>query len=292
MLDSVAIIVNEYHLLINVIKDYIIEQGYGCDFIHWQDVSWSFSSDGAKSQMLSKYKAIYLDRLGEGTFSYLSQIKLYESMNEDCTIVNNPSSYIVSRDKALMALEFQRLNIPHPLTLVIHSLNDLSLQLKSKINEHFVVKSTQGFCANEVKIFHKSKIPYEFVEEIISRDKIIILQDYIENPGEFIWRIDIVDGEVIVANQRFKYNKKGKPICNGTRGGEIIFHSPSKLDHEVKKLALESCKKLNLSVAGVDIIKSASGKLFVIEVNPEPDITLDKYEFPKAIGNYLIGQIK
>jgi glutathione synthase/RimK-type ligase-like ATP-grasp enzyme len=33
--------------------------------------------------------------------------------------------------------------------------------------------------------------------------------------------------------------------------------------------------KLGLSVAGVDIIQTTNKSLYVIEVNPEPDITLD-----------------
>ena len=30
-----------------------------------------------------------------------------------------------------------------------------------------------------------------------------------------------------------------------------------------------------------------NGNLFVLEVNPEPDITLDRIEFPNAIAEYL-----
>lgn len=38
---------------------------------------------------------------------------------------------------------------------------------------------------------------------------------------------------------------------------------------------------------GLDWIVNGAGRYYVLEVNPEPDITLDHYEFPDAIADYL-----
>jgi glutathione synthase/RimK-type ligase-like ATP-grasp enzyme len=92
-----------------------------------------------------------------------------------------------------------------------------------------------------------------------------------------------------VANQRFSFNSGELPVCNGTQGGSIKFHDPAQVPADVADLALVATRALGLEVAGVDILRSESGQLYLAEVNPEPDITLDHLEFPYAIADHVLS---
>ena len=157
----------------------------------------------------------------------------------------------------------------------------------------YIVKSAQGVCSNEVIAFQNGFIPLGRIQEWIDRDGQVLIQQFIYNPQKYIWRIDIVSSEIIVANRRYCYNKDDAlPICNGTHGGSIEFIDTNNVPTEIKGIALASVKALELDVAGVDIIINDRNIPFLLEVNPEPDITLDRYEFPHAIANLLINKAR
>ena len=97
---------------------------------------------------------------------------------------------------------------------------------------------------------------------------------------------------IIVANRRYAYETDDFPIANGSHGGHVEFFDPKKLPSEVANLALKTARVFNLDVCGVDILPTTDGKLLVLEANPEPDITLDRYEFPCAIAQCLIKRLE
>lgn len=289
---KIAIIINEIHPLIEVIQKNLLLRNHECDFIFWNEVVWEYCPKMKIKSNLDQYNAIYLDRLGEATYSYVIQIIMYCSIGEKIPIINPPENYLIARDKALMSIYFEKYNFIFPKTFVIHNKEGIKKALEYSF-DYFVIKSTQGFSSNEVEIVHRKVIPYsKFLKKILKRDKIVIIQEYIENPKDFIWRVDIVDGKVIVANKRFRYNKVGKPICNGTQGGKIIFYNADEIDSEIRDFSIKVCEKMHLSVAGLDIVVSSNNIPYLIEVNPEPDITLNRYEFPEAIADFLVKKAK
>ena len=123
----------------------------------------------------------------------------------------------------------------------------------------------------------------------MTRDGQLVVQSYIDNPERYIWRVDIVGGKVIVCNRRYAYTHLSEvAICNGTHGGAVEFLSSDEFSAPACTYALQAVAALELDVAGVDIIADANDNLYILEVNPEPDITLNRYEFTHAIADHLI----
>ena len=280
---TVAIIFDVEHPLILKIREFLTEGSVSVELVSWRDITYS---PGKCS--LDRFDLVYLDRMGEMTRGYAAQIKSL-ALGSRTRIINNPAAYWLTRDKAMSALAFHAAGLPAPPTYVCSSLPQLLSFIEA--GGSYVFKSTMGYCAEEVTVFNASEPPHQRMLEILERDGTAILQEYIYNPERFIWRVDIVGNEIIVCNQRYSFIESDLPICNGTQGGEVKFWSPSDVPTPVKELAIQVAKTLEIEVAGIDIIPDQNGNLFVIEVNPEPDITLDRYEFPQAIATYIAKQL-
>ncbi|VVP88974.1 Ribosomal protein S6--L-glutamate ligase [Pseudomonas fluorescens] len=287
MAKNIGIIHDDMHPLLDKIAQRVIAQGSTVQFIHYSALTFGFGV----ADCLKGLDAIYLDRMGELTRSYSTQLALLPSLQKlsgDIPIINEPSHYTVARNKALTAQLFKERGVPAPETAIVYSLaqiDDLAgLQSQCK----FVVKSILGCCADDVHLYPDDN-NRAAITAMLARDGMAIMQKFVERKNRFIWRVDVVDGKVIVCNQRFAYNPDDElPICNGTRGGEIVFLSPDNLPEHIYNLAVGAVQTLGLVVAGVDLVEADNGEIYVIEVNPEPDITLDKYELPYSIADYLI----
>jgi RimK family alpha-L-glutamate ligase len=284
---KIALIHDVHHLLIERMRERIEAKGAACDFVHWSALPWSEEATAAFAQ---SYDAVYLDRMGETTLAYSTQLALLTALEErGVRVVNRPGPYWVARNKALTAKECARLLIPTPRTAVAFQLKDVLRFVEADPGESFVCKSVLGSCAEDVYPFRATEPPFEAIQKILKRDGAIIVQAFVNNPDRYIWRIDVVDGRIVVANQRFSFNSGELPVCNGTQGGRIEFHDPARVPADVAELALNATRALGLEVAGVDILKSESGQLYLAEVNPEPDITLERLEFPRAIADHVLS---
>ncbi|WP_282875909.1 ATP-grasp domain-containing protein [Pseudomonas peli] len=287
MVKNIGIIHDDMHLLLEKIAQRVIAQGSTAHFIHYSALTFGFSVPDC----LKGLDAIYLDRMGEFTRSYSTQLALLPSLQKlsgDIPIINDPSHYSVARNKALTAQLFKEQGVLAPETAIVYSLAQIDDLAVVQPQSWFVVKSILGCCADDVHIYPDDK-NRAAINAILERDGMAIMQTFIERKSRFIWRVDVVNGKVIVCNQRFAYNADHElPICNGTRGGKIVFLKPDELPAHIYSLAVEVVQTLGLVVAGVDLVEADNGQIYVIEVNPEPDITLDKYELPYSIADYLI----
>lgn len=278
---KIGIICSDLHPLILKVADYVTAAGLKVEMVHWQSITYQDAQANT-----GDFTVLYLDRMGELTRSYPVQIKALE-LGSKARVINPPQAYWAARDKGLAAFYLRQAGIPIPRTNLCFNMATLSAQILD--SQTYVAKSTLGCCGEDILVFSGGNAPKAQIENILQRDGMICLQEYIYNPERFIWRIDIVDDKVIVCNQRFSYVEGEHPICNGTQGGEVTFWHPSDLPASVRDVAVAAMKALGLKVGGVDIIPDHLGGLYVLEVNPEPDITLDRYEFPRAIADYLVS---
>ncbi|MED4589892.1 ATP-grasp domain-containing protein [Priestia flexa] len=284
-----AIIHEEIHPLLEKIKERMESLKVEVELVHWSKISYTTGNN--LENYLSKFDVIYLDRMGEHFSSYYTQLHLLEEFNrrnKDINIINSPEAYAVARNKALMALKLEEADLPIPKTKVVFNIEQVVEFCESYDNNHFIAKSYLGACAEDIYTFQNSEIPIE-VNNLLKRDGVAIVQEFVLNPEKYIWRIDVVNSEIIQCNQRFSYNDDSEtPICNGTMGGDIIIWDPQETPENVKQLAIKAVENLDLCIAGVDILVSADQNLYVAEVNPEPDITLGALGFPNKIADFLI----
>ena len=76
-------------------------------------------------------------------------------------------------------------------------------------------------------------------------------------------RVFVIGGHAIAGMTRFS----GSWVCNAAQGAVC---RPLDLSEDIKALAEESAKAMNVDVAGVDIIRAANGEFLTLEVNAMP----------------------
>jgi glutathione synthase/RimK-type ligase-like ATP-grasp enzyme len=283
VIKNIGIIHDDMHPLLEKIAQRITVQGSTVRFLHYTALSFGFTVPDCFKNLDS----IYLDRMGELTRSYSTQLALLPSLQKlsgNIAIINDPAHYAVARNKALTAQVLKAHGVSAPDTATVYSVTQIEDLAAVQQHRKFVVKSILGCCAEDVYLY-PDELNRAPIGAMLARDGMAVMQTFIERNNRFIWRVDVVDGKVVVCNQRFAYNSNNElPLCNGTRGGNIVFLHPGDLPEHIYKLAVETVQTLGLVVAGVDLVEADDGKCFVIEVNPEPDITLDKYELQEYVG--------
>ncbi len=125
-----------------------------------------------------------------------------------------------------------------------------------KGNLNFLVKSKQGL--------------REVLSAEYQKETFFVLQEYIENDGD--WRVLVIGGRAEMAI--FRSGDKSKThLNNSSKGADTKLKLAEEVPKDIADLAVKTAVKEKLSVAGVDIVEDKkSGKIFVLESNPSPQI--------------------
>ncbi len=287
----IAILWDVRHALIDRIGMTLLSLGATVRWVRWTDLNFR-TGDSTILSSIDDCDGAYLDRLGESTRGYAAHLALLDRWRMGRkVVVNSPCAYWVGMDKTLTFAHLAKSRLPYPRTGIVCSLTALEAFCSSCIDS-CVIKSSLGTCAEEIVAFRASQVPVDIARRWLDRDGIILVQEYIRFGGRYIWRVDVVNGCVIVANKRHAFNPNAEhSLCNGSRGGKIEFFKPNELPAQVRDLALATAASFGLEVVGVDLLPEDHGGLMVCEVNPEPDITLDRMEFPDAIARHLFDRV-
>jgi ribosomal protein S6--L-glutamate ligase len=98
----------------------------------------------------------------------------------------------------------------------------------------------------------------------------VMIQEFVAESAGTDIRAIVVGGRVVASMKRQSLDDDFR--SNLHKGGE---GTPIKLTDEERKVAIKSAKALGLSVAGVDMMRSARGPL-VLEVNASPGFGIEK----------------
>lgn len=276
---EIVIIRDDLHPLLEKIEERILQLKHKVVILYWKDIiDYDFSN----------VKVIFMDRMGELFPTYETQIYYINAIakQKGIKIVNTPEKYVIARNKILTMIYLEHAGIRIPKTSIITKKEQIGRMGCNKL----VCKPYLGACAEGVIPFYAANIPVG-VEDMLARDGMIIVQEFINNPLKFIWRVDIVNGNIIQLNQRYSFNNSSEfPICNGTHGGEINVWKPENIPAELEQFVKHIYEIMGLNVLGIDILIDENNNFYLLEVNPEPDITCDFIEFPYKIAEYLISE--
>jgi ribosomal protein S6--L-glutamate ligase len=114
----------------------------------------------------------------------------------------------------------------------------------------------------------------------------ILVQEFIKEAAGKDLRCFVVNGKVIAAIERTA--QKGEFRSNIHMGGSA---KKAKITAEERRLAIKAAKILDLSVAGVDIIRSNRGPL-LLEVNSSPGLEGIEAATGQDIANQMIIAIE
>lgn len=284
----IGIIFDERHELIEYVASRIESEGGDVRFIHYTDLVLRFDSSG----LFDGLDILYLDRMGERTQGYATQLMLLaniESGQCPIPIVNEPSAYLIARNKALMYQALWEKNIPIPETAIVYSWEHIDSFLDTHSCRAVVVKSLLGYSAEEVFVYPDAG-NRKGINDILIRDGMVVVQKYVVRENKYIWRVDIVDGIAVTGSRDYACDdQEALPLCNYAQGGESDDVLVCDIPPDIVRCSIDAVKALSLVVAGVDVIVDDNGEIYIIEVNPEPNVLFED-AFTKAIANYLLAQ--
>lgn len=284
---NIGILFDEMHDFIEHIACRIRDLGGRVTFVHYSELVLACDS----ANPLKNLDSVYLDRMGERTQGYTTQLMLLAGLEKGehaVPVVNAPSAYWVARNKALMYQALWNNNIPIPETAIVYGWEHIESFVSKHSCTAVVVKSLLGHSSDEVFI-HPEAGSKETIDDLLNRDGMAVVQKYVERQNRFIWRVDIVNGVVVNGTRDYAYNaEQSLPLCNTTRGSVSECVTIADIPAAVVDCCIEAVNTLNLVVAGVDVIIDDFDKVYIIEVNPEPG-GCSAGDFTNAIADYLLA---
>ena len=194
-------------------------------------------------------------------------IKLaYELEREGLRLFNRAQAIADCDDKSLTYLRLKDSGVRQPHTFIspkkFHADGLLPEGIIKSAGDRLgfpmVMKECLGSFGAQVYLIEN---PAELEKKIIETgDRPYILQEYIAASKGRDTRLQVVGNEVIAAMKRYNENDFRANITNG---GSMELFEPSV---EMKEMALEACRVLQLDFAGVDILFGEDGPV-LCEVN-------------------------
>jgi ribosomal protein S6--L-glutamate ligase len=171
-----------------------------------------------------------------------------------------------SRNKLSSYEVMQKAKIPMPHTILVNEKKELAPAVQATGGFPVIVKLVRGTQGRGV--FLISEMPVlEAIFDLLQRVRQeMLVQEYIHEAGGSDIRIIVVGENCVAAMQRTA--AEGEFRSNLHRGGSA---KPLILNQELKTFAVQAAQVHGLSVAGIDILLSNRGPLF-IEANSSPGL--------------------
>jgi ribosomal protein S6--L-glutamate ligase len=241
-----------------------------------------------KRELLKNIDAI-IPRIGASvTFYGTAIVRQFEMMQ---VFSSTRSQAIVrSRDKLRSMQVLSKAGVGIPKTAFASKATDADYAIKQVGGAPVVIKLLEGTQGIGVVLAETQKAAKSVIEAFHGLKADILIQEFIKESAGADIRAFVVDGEVIGAIKR--QGKDGEFRSNLHRGGagEVIV-----LSQEEREVALKAAKALQLSIAGVDMLRSNRGPL-ILEVNSSPGLkgieTITNIDIAGKIIEYIERECK
>lgn len=198
------------------------------------------------------------------TFYGCALTRQFESMG--VYALNTAEAITQSRDKLHSLQRLFESDIDIPITGFANSPLETDDLINMVGGAPLIVKLLEGTQGKGVVLAETKKAAESVINAFKSLKADILVQEFIKEAQGKDIRCFVVDGKVVSAIQREA--EPGEFRANIHQGGTASVIKPTA---EEKRIAIRAAKCMGLSVAGVDIIRSAKGPL-LLEVNSSPGL--------------------
>lgn len=186
-------------------------------------------------------------------------------------VIDDPVSILRCSNKVYLAELADQQAILTPNTMIVHRGNVGDLE--ARLGLPCVLKEPDSAFSVGVNLVRNADELAQRVEEMLKRSDLVIAQGFV--PTEFDWRVGILDGVPLYACRYYMADGHWQ-IMKRESGGETDFGRAETLPIEqaptrVVKTALKAANHIGRGLYGVDL-KEVSGKVYMIEVNDNPNI--------------------
>lgn len=211
------------------------------------------------------------------------------AQSEGLVVLDDPDSILKCTNKVYLAEVLELAKIPQPKTIIVHSEN--KNQIKKLLGLPCVLKLPDSSFSLGVKKVKTDEELKEQLTKMLSTSELVIAQEFL--PTDFDWRIGVLDGQVLYACkyymakghwQIYNWENKNKADVEGLFETIPLDLVPA----IVIETALKTTNLIGTGLYGVDI-KESGGKIYVIEVNDNPN--LDAGIEDQVLGDELYTRI-
>jgi glutathione synthase/RimK-type ligase-like ATP-grasp enzyme len=191
---------------------------------------------------------------------------------EGLVVVDDPESILKCTNKVFLAELLERNRVLTPKTLFVHRGNRDDIPREMEL-PCILKQPDSSFSRGVVKVDGMQDLK-EAVGRLLERSELVIAQEFLPTP--FDWRVGIFDRHPLYACkyymarrhwQVFRRESNGLKADEGKYETLSVEHIPTK----VLRAALKAANLIGDGLYGVDL-KQMGGKVYVIEVNDNPNI--------------------
>jgi len=206
-----------------------------------------------------------IPRIGSSvTFYGAAVVRHFEQMQVFSSVESQ--ALVRSRDKLRSLQLLARAGVGIPKTAIASIPKNIDLVLEQVGGTPVVIKLLEGTQGLGVILAETKKSAKSVIESFMVLKANILVQEFIEEAEGADIRAFVIDGKVVGAIKR--QGGQGEFRSNLHRGGKATV---IKLTAEEEETAIKAVRRLNLGIAGVDMLQSARGPL-VMEVNASPGL--------------------
>lgn len=245
------------------------ERGHTMRFINIQHCYMNISMDEPEihyrgGEILAPFDAVIPRIRPAITFYGCAVLRQFEISGAFCQ--NGAVGISRSRDKLRTLQMLAQKSIPMPITSFAHSPQETAELIKMVGGAPVVVKLLEGTQGVGVMLADTANAAESLINAFKSLKANILVQEFVKEAEGKDIRCFVIDDKVVASMQRIA--PKGDFRANIHRGGAA---TEVKITAEERKIAVQAAKIVGLKVAGVDIIRSASGPK-VLEINSSPGL--------------------
>ena len=233
--------------------------GFNVELIHQEDYS-----------RLGEFDALFIrETTGVNHYSFRFACRA-EALG--LVVIDDPASILRCSNKVFLAEMADQQDILVPKTMIVHRGN--VDDLVARLGLPCVLKEPDSSFSAGVRRVNTAKELSEQVEAMLEKSDLVIAQGFV--PTDFDWRIGVLDGQPLFACRYFmadghwqilKRDAGGKKEDVGRAETLPVEMAPTR----VVKTAMQAANHVGKGLYGVDL-KEVGGKVYMIEVNDNPNI--------------------
>lgn len=264
-------------------------RGHSMRFINIQHCYMNVSAEEPEihyrgGEILSQFDAVIPRIRPAITFYGCAVLRQFEISGAHC--LNGAVGISRSRDKLRTLQMLGQKGIPMPTTSFAHSPQETSELIKMVGGAPVVIKLLEGTQGVGVVLAETENAAEGIINAFKSLKANILVQEFVKEADGKDIRCFVIDDKVVASMQRMA--PEGDFRANIHRGGSA---SEVKITAEERKIAVQAAKIVGLKVAGVDIIRSASGPK-VLEINSSPGLEGIESTTGQDIAGQMIESIE
>ncbi|WP_305046945.1 RimK family protein [Geoalkalibacter sp.] len=190
---------------------------------------------------------------------------------EGLVVVDDPESILKCTNKVFLAELLERHRIATPRTLIIH--RDNREQVAAQLGFPVILKQPDSSFSQGVVKVETSDALKEAAARLLEKSELIIAQEFMPTP--FDWRIGIFDRQPLFACRYYMVKNHWQILRRDGSGrtdeGRFDTLPVEHVPTPVVRVALKAANLIGDGLYGVDL-KQLGGKVYVIEINDNPNI--------------------